>query len=242
MGEVDLSRLADGYRHRNPSQASRARAASAGESLGAGSLILDVGGGPGFHAAVWAEQGHHPIILDPEPAMTAPARDAGLAVVHGIAQALPFRDRSFDLVWFHFSLHYGDWRRALDEALRVIRPGAHIEIWTLAADHHDASMLARWFPSVPAIDRDRFPEATAVESYLADRAGSVSRTGAVEHKVRSAGEWASAAESGFVSTLQLIDPAELEAGLAAFRAAYPDPSATVDYELRLNRITASGRL
>lgn len=238
IAEVDLARLADGYRFRSASKASLQRAIQAGAGLPAGSMILDVGGGPGHHAAVWAKQDHHPVVLDPAEEMTRPAVDRGVAVVRGVAQALPFRDRTFALVWFHLALHYGDWRRALDEALRVARRGGCIEIWTLGSDHHAASLLARWFPSVPGIDDARFPAPAAVESYLAGQAASVDRHEVVEHRRRDAGEWLAAAEAGFVSTLQLIDADELEAGLARFRLAYPDPTTEILYELRFDRIVA----
>jgi SAM-dependent methyltransferase len=238
MAEVDLARLAEGYRHRPASEASLARAVAVGEGLRSGSLILDVGGGPGHHAAIWDEQGHRPIVLDPAPAMTAPAIERGLVVVWGVSQALPYRDGVFDLVWFHLSLHYGDWPKAADEAIRVTRPGGRIEIWTLAADHHAGSLLARWFPSVERIDRGRFPDAAEVERYLGGSVESVERSSVVEAKTRTVGDWLAAAEAGFVSTLQLVDDAELEDGLAAFRHRYPDPSVELTYELRLSRIVA----
>lgn len=238
MPEVDLARLAEGYRYRRPSDASLERARKAGEAIPAGSMILDAGGGPGHHSAVWAAQGHHPVVLDPSAEMIRPVVEGGLMVVLGVSQSMPFQDRVFDLVWFHLSLHYGDWQRAVDESTRVARDGGSVEIWTLAADHHAASLLARWFPSVPQIDDERFPDSAEVEAFLFDRAASVTRTGAIEHKTRTAGDWLTAAEAGFVSTLQLLEASELEAGLAAFRDAYPDPADTVDYELRFDRIVA----
>jgi ubiquinone/menaquinone biosynthesis C-methylase UbiE len=238
IAEVDLARLADGYRFRSASEASLQRASQAAAGLPAGSMILDVGGGPGHHAAVWARQDHHPIVLDPAEEMTRPAVDRGVAVVRGVSQALPFRKGTFALVWFHLALHYGDWRRALDEAVRVARRGGRIEIWTLGTDHHAASLLARWFPSVPRIDDARFPSPAVVESYLAGQAASVARHQVIEHRRRLAGEWLAAAEAGFVSTLHLIDADELEAGLADFRRAYPDPTTEISYELRFDRIVA----
>lgn len=238
MAEVDLAALAQGYRHRPPSPASLERARATGSELRTGSTILDVGGGPGHHAAVWADQGHWPIILDPDAGMTRPAREREIAVVLGVSQALPFGEEAFDLAWFHLSIHYGAWRIAVDEAQRVTRRGGRIEIWTLAADHHDASLLARWFPSIAAIDAARFPDGAELEYLLAEKGSSVERTHAVEQRTRTAGEWAEAVEAGFVSTLQLLDDEERVAGLAAFRRAHPDPSVEITYELRLDRVVA----
>lgn len=237
-GGIDLDALALAYRHRPPSDDSMARARVAGEALAAGSMILDVGGGPGHHAAVWSGQGHRPVIADPALPVTGPAAEGAVAVVRAVSQALPFRDATFDLVWFHLSLHYGDWRRAIDEALRVARPGGGIEVWTLADDHHGSSMLARWFPSVPALDAGRFPPTADVAAYLEAAGTSVRHGGAVELRERTAGEWAAAVEAGFVSTLQLIGEDELADGLAAFRTGHPDPAEPITYELRLDRLVA----
>ena len=239
MVEIDFSQLAEGYRYRAPSAASLGRAQHAGAGLAVPSRILDIGGGPGHHSSVWAQQGHNPIILDPAVEMARPATALGLAVVLGVSQALPFGDARFDLTWFHLSLHYGDWREALDEAVRVTRVGGRIEIWTLGSDHHERSMLAGWFPSVPQIDRTRFPDVGDVEVFLSDRVSSVDIGKVIEEKTRSVGEWAAAAEAGFVSTLQLVDAAERETGMAAFREAYPDPWAEISYQLRFDRIVAT---
>ena len=76
MAEVDLDRLAAGYRHRPPSRASLERARLAGEGLHSGSAILDVGGGPGHHAGVWRDLGHRPVVLDPAREMIRTAADA----------------------------------------------------------------------------------------------------------------------------------------------------------------------
>ena len=241
MAEIDLDRLAAGYRHRPPSHASIERARLAGETLHSESAIMDVGGGPGYHAGVWRDLGHRPVVLDPAREMIRTAAERGIMVVRGISQALPFRDKTFDLTWFHLSLHYGDWAAAVDEAVRVTKRGGRVEIWTLAPDHHAQSMLARWFPSVTAVDADRFPESPAVEAYLRKVTNEVDRTTVIEHKAPTAGEWVAAVEAGFVSTLQLVDEDELRTGIAAFCQAHPDPAVEVAYELRLDHIVATAR-
>lgn len=236
--EVDLAALATGYRHRPPSSASLQRARATGSELPSGSRILDVGGGHGHHASVWADQGHWPIVVDPASEMIRPARERHIAVVLGVSQALPFADGAFDLAWFHLSIHYGDWRTAVDEARRATRSGGRIEIWTLATDHHDTSLLARWFPSVAAIDASRFPDGAELESFLAAKGSSVERSQVIEERMRSAGAWAEAVDAGFVSTLQLLDDAERAEGMEAFRLAHPDPDEEITYELRLDRVVA----
>ena len=48
---------------------------------------------------------------------------------------------------------------------------------------------------------------------------------------RRAADWEAAVRAGFVSTLQLLDPAELEAGLARFHEEHPDPDEICHYRL-----------
>lgn len=236
---MDLTRLAAGYQHRPPTDASLRRAAAAVADLEDGSVALDVGGGPGRHAAVWADAGVRAVVLDPSLAMlsSAGARDGVLAVA-GVSQAMPFRPATFDLVAFHLSLHYGSWRDALRETLRVLRPGGVCMIWTLGPVHHGTSMLARWFPTVAEVDARRFPEPTEVAAYLEANCPSVEHEIEVEHIHRNAGQWEQAVRAGFVSTLQLVDEEEIENGLSDFRNAHPDPERQVAYELRLDRIVA----
>lgn len=236
MGDVNLDHLARAYRHRPPSAASLARAAAAGSGLERGTWVLDVGGGPGNHAAVWGGQGLRPVVLDPSSVMLAAARDRDLPGVRALAQALPFSSGCFALVWFHLSIHYGKWQNSIDEALRVLGEGGRVEIWSLGSDHHEQSLLAQWFPSVPSIESSRFPEPESVAAYLRDRIGVAGVSRHVEVVVRPAGEWLRAVEAGFISTLQLLPQDERAAGIAAIRKAYPDPQEEISYELRFTRI------
>ena len=206
--------------------------------LASGARALDVGGGPGAHAAVWAELGYRAVVLDPGEAMleTAGAR-TGISAVRGVAQRMPFRPRSFAAGLFHLSIHYGDWRSAVDEALRVVVPGGAVWIWTLGPDHHEASLLGRWFPRVASLDRARFPDPAEMVAYLAERCElQVGRE--LEVKIRPVGEWAAAVRAGFVSTLQLLSAEELSDGLARFEAANPDPAGEIRYDMRWTWLVA----
>ncbi len=199
-----------------------------------------MGGGRGDHAAVWARRGLFAVVLDPAAGMLqAAARRAGVRAVGGSAQALPFRSGSFHLVYFHLSIHYGDWRLALEEAVRVLVPGGRVEVWTLGPEHHARSHLARWFPSVAEIDRRRFPGPGALASHLETlgcRVGVASRPEAVW---RRAGDWVAAVRAGFVSTLQLLAAEEIEAGLRRFRREHPRDDEVVTYELGYVRVRAA---
>jgi SAM-dependent methyltransferase len=240
MGSVDLDRLALAYAYRPPSNASIERAEQAGLLLAPGARILDAGGGPGNHSATWTRQGHHPVLLDPSMTMLAGARERGLTVVRAAAQAMPLRSRCFALVWFHLSIHYGDWRASIDEALRVMGDGGRIELWTLGPDHYEHSFLTSCFPSVAEIDADRFPDPDLLAAYLESRVYSVSTSRPIETVVKTAGVLIPAIEASFVSTLQLLSDEERARGIEAIHRRYPDPSEPIAYELRFTRIVADG--
>jgi SAM-dependent methyltransferase len=142
------------------------------------------------------------------------------------------------VIYFHLSIHYGDWAVAAEEAFRALQPGGACVVWTLGPVHHRASMLARWFPSIGEIDSARFPDPGSVAQRFVDMGAEVSTGQEVERVERTAGSWAAAVRAGFVSTLQLIDAAELEAGLAAFAERHPDPAEWLEYELLWDWIEA----
>lgn len=237
--EVDLERLAIGYTHRPASTAALERAVGAVVDLGEGSIALDIGGGLGEHAAVWAARGVRSIVLDPSWIMVEAAnRRTGVTALRARSQAVPLRNGVAALAYFHLSIHYGDWRRALTEARRTLRPDGICEIWTLGSEHHRTSNLARWFPSVAAIDSARFPEPDEMATFLGGLGMPVEQVRVVERAQRRVGDWTQAVRAGFVSTLQLVPSTELEHGLGAFHAAHPDPAETFVYELKFDRIVA----
>lgn len=231
--DVDLEALAAGYRHRPPSDAAMSHASAAVRGIARGSWTVDVGGGRGEHAALWASEGYRSLTVDPGEAMaTSASTRVGVTALRGRAQALPLRNGSVSLIYFHLSIHYGDWNDSIAEAARVLRNGGDCVVWTLGAEHHRTSMLAKWFPSVAEIDSARFPEPGVIAGLLEKEGFDVAAGKEVEHVVRKAADWVAAVKAGFVSTLQLLTRAELESGLEAFHAAHADPAESISYDLR----------
>ncbi|MEN8040335.1 MAG: class I SAM-dependent methyltransferase [Actinomycetota bacterium] len=238
MADVDLEWLARSYDLRPMSKAARQRAETS--ALGLAGRLVDVGGGRGEHAGAWVGPGRSPIVVDPSRAMVAEADMVpGVRVVSARAQHLPFRDGTASLAYFHLSIHYGDWMRALDEAMRVVRPGGRIEIWTMGHEAIKRSSLATWFPRVAEIDLVRFPDPEDLTRYCIERGGLVEVSEVIEPIVRSAGEWMTAVRGRFVSTLQLLDADDMADGLARFASAYPDPSTPYRYDMALTRISTT---
>lgn len=95
-----------------------------------GQRLLDVGSGPGqYHAHLDPVR---LVALDMSPGMLAKVR---VPKVQADAQALPFRDGSFDRVMSnHVLYHVTDQRRALREMRRVAAPGGRAVITTNASD------------------------------------------------------------------------------------------------------------
>jgi ubiquinone/menaquinone biosynthesis C-methylase UbiE len=86
---------------------------------------LEIGVGTGrFASPLGVEVG-----LDPAAAMLARAQRRGIAVVQGIAEALPFADRAFDYALMVVVLSFLDDAAAgLAEIRRVLRPGGALVI------------------------------------------------------------------------------------------------------------------
>jgi SAM-dependent methyltransferase len=238
---IDLDRLASGYEHRPPGPDDLVRAETAADaaSLGLGDVAVDVGGGKGAHAAVFAGRGAMAVVVDRSPAMAVASRRRGVTAVVGDGGRLPLRGSVARLVYFHLSIHHGDAGAMLAEAWRVAVPGGVVWVWTLTHEHHRTSLLAQWFPRIAAIDERRFPHPNRMAADM-DRIGLELLPGEVreERVQRSAADWEAAVRAGFVSTLQLLTSTEIEAGLARFRAAHPDPTELLEYGLRFRSVAA----
>lgn len=102
--------------------------------------VLDVGGGPGRYAAVLAHQGYEVTLIDPVPLHVEQAQARALedpfTAVIGDARSLTFPDASFDAVLLFGPLYHltgaAERRQALDEALRVTRPGGVIAVMAIS--------------------------------------------------------------------------------------------------------------
>jgi SAM-dependent methyltransferase len=236
MAEYDLDHLSIAYDHRPISDAGVARAQLSSEGIVG--LVLDIGGGRGEHAHAMRSPDRTPIVVDIAESMAARARTAGLTAVVGSSARLPFRSDAASLAYLHLSIHYGPWRRVVDEAIRVVRPGGRIDIWTFDRRGLAQSSLAQWFPRVVDIDLRRFPDPDAIAARLSESAASVLIEERVEPAERSAAEWEAAVRARFVSTLQMLSETELDEGLGRFREAYPNDDDRYRYDLRFVRITS----
>ncbi len=156
--EGDLGRL------RSPERVARLEVERVVELCMAGahiSHVLDGGTGTGLFAEAFAHRGLRVSGIDANPAMLPVARDFIPAgdFREGAAEALPFSDGSFDLVFLGVVLHEADDpEKALQEALRVTRQRVGILEWPYQQqsfgpplEHRlDPQRLERLFASVKA--------------------------------------------------------------------------------------------
>ncbi len=188
-----------------------------------GRRVLDIGCGTGRVAAALGERGSRVWGVEPSPEMAALARKRVSTVKIAPAEGLPFKDGWFERAVMWLVVHLLDRPRAFAEAQRVLGNDGRLVVATFDPSHFERYWLNRFFPSLEAIDRARFPEpAELVEELesagfasvrlvpLAQR-GEIRREAALE-RVRGR----------FISPLQLLDEDELKEGLQRMEAELPE--------------------
>jgi SAM-dependent methyltransferase len=198
-----------------------------------GRRVLDVGCGTGRLAGALAERaGSRVWGIDPSPEMLDVARaqtGAGIGFRRAEAEALPFRAGWFERVVMRLVVHLLDRPRALGEARRVLAAPGRLAIATFDPSHFDRFWLNALFPSLEAIDRERFPTPETLRPELAGAGfAAVSVT-----PLRQAGtldrETALAKIRGrHISTFDLLGEEEYSAGLERAERELPE---RVDYAL-----------
>ncbi|MBI4591552.1 MAG: methyltransferase domain-containing protein [Candidatus Rokubacteria bacterium] len=118
-----------------------------------GCRLLNVGCGTGGFNAVAARAGAAAwgVDADPEAAAIARARVGEGRILCGPAEALPFREGSFDVVYCYSTLeHVVEARQALHEMVRVLRPHGVLYLhtpnrWAWFESHYKVF----WIPGLP---------------------------------------------------------------------------------------------
>jgi ubiquinone/menaquinone biosynthesis C-methylase UbiE len=111
--------------------------------------VLEVGAGTGMNLARYSA-GAEVVALEPEPTMarkaSARARKAAVPVrvIRGVAEALPFSDRTFDAVVACYVLcSVSDQERAIDELRRILRPGGEMRVYEHVRSEHPGWALVQ---------------------------------------------------------------------------------------------------
>jgi ubiquinone/menaquinone biosynthesis C-methylase UbiE len=185
--------------------------------------VLDIGCGTGRAAEALAARGSRVWGVEPEPEMAAVARERVSTVKVAPAERLPFKDGWFDRALMWLVIHLVDRPKAFAEAARVLGPEGRLAIGTFHPEHFERYWLKDFFPSLEAIDKARFPTPEQLRAELQGvgfervelqrlrQSASVDRNTAVQ-RVRAR----------FISPLQLLDEAELEAGTRRMEQELPE--------------------
>jgi SAM-dependent methyltransferase len=179
--------------------------------------VLDAGCGTGRLAVALADEGIARVWgVDASPEMLAVARakTTRAGFKEGRLEALPFKDEWFDAAVAWLVVHLVDRPAAFAELQRVLRPGGRLAIVSFDPAHFSGFWLNRYFPSLEAIDRARFPDADAL-------AGELAQAGFAEPRLLRSSQQASLTRDDalkrlrgrHISTFDLMDDAEVVRGI-----------------------------
>lgn len=161
--------------------------------------------------------------VEPSAEMAALARERISTVKVAPAERLPFKAGWFERAVMVLVIHLLDRPQAFAEAHRVLGTDGRLVVATFDPAHFERYWLNRFFPSLEAIDRARFPEPAALREELESVGFSPVRLTALSQRAEIGREEALERVRGrFISPLQLLDEEELEAGLARMEAELPD--------------------
>ena len=194
----------------------------------AGRRVLDIGCGTGRFLTQLSEKAKAwGVDASPEMLEVARTRAGSAGLKLGRAEELPFKDGWFERATMWLVAHLVERPRAFAEAARVLEPGGRFAVATFDPSYFDEFWLNELFPSMEAADRARFPTADELTAALAAfeevRLIRLSQTGSLTREValdRIRGK--------HISTFDLIDDEEYEAGLARAERELPE---RVDYRV-----------
>jgi demethylmenaquinone methyltransferase/2-methoxy-6-polyprenyl-1,4-benzoquinol methylase len=162
-----------------------------------GMQVLDVGAGTGLVACRAAEIVGDPALVtgvDPSPGMLSNARvPAGMRLIEGSAESIPFPDASFDFLSMGYALrHISDLPTAFGEFLRVLKPGGRLCILEITRPENRmyAALLRGYMRGiVPALARltSRKKHTPLMWSYYWDTIAACAPPSQVMHTLQESG-------------------------------------------------------
>ena len=198
---------------------------------GAVSAVLEVGCGTGHWLSfVGADERYIVAGVEPSTEMIARARVAAPSawLARGRAEALPWRDATFDRVFCVNALHhFPDRARFFAEARRILKPGGGL--MTIAKDPHaeaDTWWVYDYFPETVGIDRDRYARVRTLRGELSLAGFATAESYEADH-VEALTPASEALTTGLVdraytSQLTVLTDEEFARGVERIRAADRD--------------------
>ena len=189
-----------------------------------GRRVLEVGCGTGRLAQALEERELARVwAVDSSEAMVERAKALGVNVRVARAEALPFKAGWFDAVVMRMVLHLVDRPRTFAQAARVLAPEGKLVIATEDPASFDDVWFARFFPSVPAIERARFPSEETLRAELAAAGfASVEIELLRQERELTRGQALDVIRSKAFSTFDLLAPDEYAGGLSRAEVELPE--------------------
>jgi ubiquinone/menaquinone biosynthesis C-methylase UbiE len=192
------------------------------------SAVLEVGCGTGHWLSIGHEAERSLLVgVDPSAPMLDRARVAapGARLVRARAEALPWRDATFDRIYCVNALHhFTDRVQFFNEARRLLRPGGGV--LTIGKDPHtdrDDWWVYDYFEETRAIDRARFARVRTLRGEMALAGFSWTESMEADHieVVQPAGEAIAKGivDPGFTSQLTVLSEDEYQRGADRLRKA-----------------------
>jgi len=206
--------------------------------LGSATSVLEVGCGTGHwldivsHAGAERStslSGERAIVAGVEPSseMLARARTTApsAVLIRATAEALPWRDATFDRIYCINALHhFRDRVRFFAEARRILKPGGGL--LSIGKDPHaerDTWWVYEYFPETLGIDRERFARVRTLRGELAAAGFSWAESLECDHieAMRPAGDALTSGivDRAYTSQLTVLSDEEFDAGVARIKAA-----------------------
>jgi len=192
------------------------------------SAVLEVGCGTGHWLAIAHQAERSPLVgVDPSAPMLDRARVAapGARLARARAEALPWRDATFDRIYCVNALHhFTDRVQFFAEARRILRPGGGV--LTIGKDPHtdrDDWWVYDYFEETRAIDRARFARVRTLRGEMALAGFAWTESMEADHieVVRPAGEAMAngIVDPAFTSQLTVLSEDEYQRGADRLRQA-----------------------
>jgi SAM-dependent methyltransferase len=197
-----------------------------GRYVAAGSSVLDVGSGTGIWSQLLAEVLEAEVVgVEPSDRMRAVAAHEHahprVRYVAGSAERVPLSDGACDVALLSHVLHHVEDRAAcVAQLARVLRPGGLVLVRGSLRDSLDSVPWLAFFPPARPLAERQLPAAAQVVEAFA-RAGFERVASEVVRQELGASLRAhyERVRLRAISTLELLDDADFEAGIAAMRAA-----------------------
>ena len=188
-------------------------------------FVLDVGCGTGNNTLLFVKATHAKVIgSDISFGMLQKASEKmkQVPLVQAPADAFPFADESFHLVFMTEVIHHlPNPDSSIIDIFRVIRRGGSVCVVTQSHKQIDGRMTSRFFPASASVDKERYPDIDVIERYMV-KAGfsNVSPKEYMFRPTKLGKEYLHTVENRGYSMLHKISREDYERGVENLRIAF----------------------